>query len=55
MKENTPCLYYKDQLFGKITDVDSGDYMKFFESNLPRFLLSMQVVNVFATAVSAQS
>ena len=51
MTENTLCLYYKDQLFKKITDVDSGNYMKNFESNWQSFIVSMQVVNVFAAAV----
>ena len=54
MTENTLCLYYKDQLFRKITDGDSGNYMKNFESNLSSFVVLMRVVNIFATAVSAQ-
>ena len=51
MTENTLCLYYKDELFGKITDVDSGNYVKKFECKLPSFLVLMQVVNVFVTVV----
>jgi hypothetical protein len=35
-----------------MTDVDSENYMKNFESNLPNFLVLMQVVNVFVIVVS---
>ena len=51
MTENTLSLYYKGQIFRKITDVDSGNYVKNFESNWQSFIVSMQVVNVFAAAV----
>jgi len=54
MTENTLCLYNKDQLIRKITDCDSGNYMKNFESNLSSFAVLMQPMNIFATAVSAQ-
>jgi ABC-type multidrug transport system permease subunit len=45
--ENTLCLYYKDQLFRKITEVDSGNYMKIFESNLSSFAVLMGLSNKY--------
>jgi len=42
------------QLCRNITDADSGNYMKNFESNLPSFLLAVQSVNIFVTVVSTQ-
>jgi hypothetical protein len=39
MTENTLCLCYKDQLFRKITAVDSGNYMKNFAKKRDKFLI----------------
>ena len=38
MTENTLCLYYKYQLFRKITNVDSGNYKKNLAKKRAKFI-----------------